>query len=122
MRATRLSSAAFVLALLGALIAAFTPLGQRCGTTFPGNETVCSGTSTFSVDGWWVLVVVSVPVVISLLPLLLRRRPAWIASAVLLWVFCVLGMLSVGVFFVPAAILMTIAATRRDVGLAGSST
>ncbi|HEU4354141.1 MAG TPA: hypothetical protein VFT27_00990 [Actinomycetota bacterium] len=122
MRATRLPIAAFVAAVAGALIAAFAPLGRTCGTTFPGNQTTCSGTSTFSVDGWWVLVVVSVPVAISLLPILLRRRPARIASAVLLWISCVVGMWSVGVFFVPAAILMTVAATKRDVAPAGAIT
>jgi hypothetical protein len=33
---------------------------------------------------------------------------------VLLWVCCVIGAASVGMFFVPAAILMTIGAARRD--------
>jgi hypothetical protein len=32
----------------------------------------------------------------------------------MLWFGCVLGMLSVGMFFVPAAILMTIAASRGE--------
>jgi hypothetical protein len=74
----------------------------------------CSGTSTFSVDGAWVLVVVSVPVLVTLIPILVRRRAAIIASTVLLWIGCILGMLSVGIFFLPSAILMTVAAARRD--------
>jgi hypothetical protein len=122
MKAIRLSSAAFLAAVAGALVAAFAPLGRTCGTTLPGNEARCWGTSIFSVDGWWVLVVVSVPVVVSLLPLLVRRRPGRIVSAVLLWISCVVGMWSVGVFFVPAVILMTVAATTRDTAPTGAIT
>ena len=68
----------------------------------------------FQVNGAWVLVVVSVPVLVALIPVLVRHRRARIVSAVLLWFGCVLGMLSVGMFFVPAAILMTIAASRGE--------
>ena len=71
---------------------------------------VCSHATSFAVNGSWVLVVVSVPVLVAFVPVLVRLRPARVVSAVLLWIGCVLGMLSVGMFFVPAAILMTIAA------------
>ncbi len=114
MKANRLAVVAFLVAVLGALVAAFAPLGSRCGPTLSGGMTRCSGVSTFSVDGSWVLVVVSVPVLVALVPLLLRRRIACIVSAALLWVGCVLGMFSVGIFFVPAAITMTVAAARRE--------
>jgi hypothetical protein len=33
---------------------------------------------------------------------------------VLLWAFCLVGLLSVGLFFIPAAVLMTAAATARE--------
>jgi hypothetical protein len=114
MKANRVVVAAFVFAVVGALLAAFAPLGTTCGVTVPGGVSHCSGTSTFSVDGAWVLVVVSVPVLVTLVPLLVRRRAAIIASTVLLWIGCILGMLSVGIFFLPSAILMTVAAARRD--------
>jgi len=124
MKANRLAVGAFMAALLGALVAAFAPLGQTCSSTAtvpalgslggsPAVGDVCHAVSTFSVDGAWVLVVVSVPVLVTLLPMLVRRRSARIVSAVLLWIGCVLGALSVGIFFVPAAILMTIAASQR---------
>jgi hypothetical protein len=123
-KSNRLAVSAFVAAVLGALVAAFAPLGQTCSSTAtvpalsPGSPAptvaeVCHAVSTFSVDGVWVLVVVSVPVLVAFLPVLVRRRQARIASAVLLWIGCALGMLSVGIFFVPAAILMTIAAAQR---------
>ena len=115
---------AFVVAVAGGLIAAFAPLGRSCSSTAvpafghnsppPSVEEVCRGVSSFSVDGSWVLVVVSVPVALALIPVLLRYRPARIVSAVLLWACCVVGALSVGMFFVPAAIVMTVAAARPD--------
>jgi hypothetical protein len=114
MKANRVIVAAFVLAVVGALVVAFAPHGTTCRVTIPGGVSHCSGTSTFSVDGAWVLVVVTVPVLVALVPLLVQRRPATIASTVLLWIGCILGMLSVGIFLLPSAILMTVAAARRD--------
>lgn len=103
---------AFVAAVLGALVAAFAPTYSGCGSGSSGVE-VCSHTTGFAVNGSWILVVASVPVLVALVPVLVRRRPARIVSSVLLWIGCVLGMLSVGIFFVPAAILMNIAAAQR---------
>lgn len=118
MKTNRVVLAAFVIAVVGALVAAFAPLGTTCEGTITGGVSHCSGTSTFSVDGAWVLVVVSVPVLVALVPLVVRRRAPTIASAVLLWVGCVLGILSVGIFFLPATILMTVAAARGNPDLA----
>jgi len=59
-------------------------------------------------------VVVSVPVLVALVPVLVRHRVARIVSAVLLWMGCVAGMWSVGMFFVPVAMVMTVAAARRE--------
>ena len=42
------------------------------------------------------------------------RRTVRIVVAALLWVGCVLGLLSIGLFFVPAAALMTVAAAMND--------
>lgn len=105
---------ALVAAVTGALVAAFVPFGRRCTASLPGAELVCSGASTFSVDGWWVLAVGSVPVALSLVAALARSRAAWVACAVLLWAFCLLGALSIGPFFVPAAVLVTVAAVRGE--------
>jgi hypothetical protein len=71
----------------------------------------------------WVLVVVSVPVLVALFAVVVHHRPARVVSAVLLWIGCIVGLASVGIFFVPAAILMTVAAAvappRQGLGLAG---
>jgi len=112
MKANRFTVAAFLVAVLGALVAAFAPTYSWCGTTSSGVQT-CGHDTGFAVNGTWILVVVSVPVLVALVPVLARRRAARIVSAVLLWIGCVVGMWSVGMFFVPSAILM-IAAAQRD--------
>ena len=111
-KANRWAVVAFMTAVLGALVAAFAPTYTGCGTTSSGGE-FCGHATSFQVNGSWVLVVVSVPVLVALLPVLVRRRQARIVSAGLLWIGCVVGMWPVGMFFVPASILMTIAAAWR---------
>jgi hypothetical protein len=114
----RLTVVAWLLALVGALVAAFAPLGRSVegmGSTAGGvTEVRSSHVSLFQTDGAWVLMVVSVPVLVALIPVIVRRRTSRIVAAVLLWIGCVVGMWSVGLFFVPAAIAMTVAATRRE--------
>jgi hypothetical protein len=112
-KANRWTVAAFMAATLGALVAAFAPTYSGCATTPSGGE-VCGHETSFAVNGAWVLVVVSVPVLVAFVAVLVRRRPTRVVSAVLLWIGCVVGMWSVGMFFVPAAILMTIAAQRSS--------
>jgi hypothetical protein len=114
---SRLTFVAFLLTVTGALVAAFAPIGGRVESLVSDSGATVSRSylvSLFHVDGAWVLVVVSVPILLALVPVLWRHRTVWIVSAVLLWIGCVLGMLSVGWFFVPAAIAMTIAAVRRE--------
>lgn len=117
MKAARL---AFAAAVVAALVASFAPLGRTCEATPSGSELRCWGTSSFSVDGWWVVVVASVPVALSAVAALARSRAAWVIAAALLWGFCALGIASVGLFFVPAAILMTVAAVRGPARLRAS--
>src|SRR5262249_61350948 len=93
-------------AIAAALLAVFGPTCSSCSTDAAG--TSCGSATGFSVNGWWILVVASVPVVISLISVLLPSRRARIASASLLWAWCLLGAFSVGLFFVSAAILMTL--------------
>ncbi len=106
------AKAAFGAALIAALFAALGPTYRTCQGV--DGATRCGSATGLSVNGPWILIVVSVPVVLTLIPVLVHRRAARIVSAVLLWIGCLLGMLSVGIFFLPAAILMTIAAAKRD--------
>ncbi len=117
MDAKRFTWVAFFLAVSGALIAAFAPTGQVMESLLsPGGEVVTRSynVSLFQTEGAWILVVVSVPVLVASIPVLVRRRAARIVSAVLLWIGCIVGMWSVGMFFVPAAIVMTAAAARSE--------
>ncbi|MDP9329055.1 MAG: hypothetical protein M3P11_00155 [Actinomycetota bacterium] len=126
MKANRFTLAAFLLALIGALVAAFAPTGQAMESSFSISSSLSGPVQTvsrsyrvsmFQTSGAWVLVVVSVPVLVALIPVLVRHRKAAIISAVVLWIGCVVGAFSVGMFFVPAAILMTIAAARQEPAL-----
>ncbi len=90
-----------VAAVVGAFVASFAP-------------TYSSGASTYDENGSWVFVVVSVPIALTLVPLLVGHRSARIVCAALLWLGCFVAMFSVGIFFVPAAIALTVAAAMRD--------
>ncbi len=109
----RFALASFLLAVTAGLFVAFAPLGRTC-TAEPSGRERCISESIFQHDGAWILVVISVPIALALAPVLVRHRAAAIVSTVLLWAFCLVGLASLGLFFVPSAVLMTIAATRRD--------
>jgi hypothetical protein len=111
MRGSGFAKASFVAALTAALLAAFAPTYTSCEAQAGGT---CGYTTGLSVNGPWVLVVASVPVVLALLAVLVPRRWMRIVTAVLLWVCCAIAVASIGFFFVPAAILMTIASVRHD--------
>jgi hypothetical protein len=112
MRATRLAWWAFGLAVAAAVVAAVAPLGTRM-TAGSGVVARSEHVSMLEVDGSWVLVVVAVPTIVAGIPSLVRRRGVTIASAVVLWACCIVGMWSVGLFFVPSAVLMTLATAAR---------
>lgn len=113
MKGTGFAKAAFVAALTGALLASFAPTYTSCTADVPGTIR-CGYATGFSVNGWWILFVSSVPVAISLVAVLRPTRRAAVVAAALLWACCLVGFFSIGLFFVPAAILMTIAAIRRE--------
>ena len=116
MRSKRLAVWSLVAAIVGASVAVSAPLGQV--TEYldgpGGGETRSYSVSLISSEGVWVLVVVAVPILIALAGALIPARAARIVSTALLWAFCVLGLLTIGIFFVPAAVLMTAAAAVGD--------
>jgi hypothetical protein len=121
MRPRVLTRVAFALALVAAIVVAFGPTYTTCAVSSSDGVSMCSRSSGVDVNGWWILVVASVPVVLTLIAMLIPRRGVLIASTALLWIGCVLGLLSVGIFFVPAAIVLTIAAARSDVPATASA-
>lgn len=119
---------------LGLAVAAsafLTFLPVYSGVTSDSNGTSTEARATLvQVNGPSVLILLAVPVVISLVPLLAHGR-AWpllsIVAAILLGIAVLLGILSIGVFFVPALIVEIIAAclpkraTSRKVSSAAPS-
>jgi hypothetical protein len=112
MRARLWVTIAAVATVVGAAVVVFAPLYGECSSD--GTTTRCGEASGLRVNGSWIIVVASVPVLITLVPLLIPRRVVRVIAAVLLWVSCVIALFSVGIFFVPAAIALTIAAALPD--------
>jgi hypothetical protein len=56
----------------------------------------------------------SIPILLALAPILVRAQPRTVrlTAGALLLVYCVLGALSVGLFFLPSALLLLISAVR----------
>jgi hypothetical protein len=108
-RSTLFSLLALGAAVVAAVIVVFAPTYTTCDS-----DAACHGDSAFAVNGWWILVVVSVPVVLALIPVLIQHKIVRVIATAMLWICCVVALLSVGIFFVPAGILMTIAVTAPD--------
>ena len=91
--------------------------GDGVTTDSSGLSTSASTSTTLVAEnGWWGLVVAGIPlgcsVVVAVLLLGVRRRPAEIAALVivgLLGVGTVLGLLSVGLFIAPATAALAVA-------------
>jgi hypothetical protein len=115
----RLSLIATVLAAAGALAMLFLPLGRAAsvGATLPGEgspEPMVTSFSLFEAEGWYAVGIAAIPVAIAALTLPFRGGPAARVArggaAGLLTIFFVLGLFSIGIFFIPAAVVMWVAA------------
>jgi hypothetical protein len=100
----------------------FLPLGRSAsvGATSPGEEPpepVVTSFSLFEAEGWYAVAIAAIPVAIATLTLPFRNGPAArvarAGSAGLLTIFFVLGLLTIGYFFIPAAVVMWVAAFLR---------
>jgi len=80
----RFTVASFVVALAGAAIVAFAPLGQMTSVSggIDGRQGVerITSVSLVSFEGFWVLGLLAVPVAIAALPMLFPRRDPRLAS------------------------------------------
>ena len=65
--------------------------------------TVTTHSTLLQVNGMWVLVLLSIPVLIALMPVLFPIRWVRIAAAVLLAAFSIIGGFSIGLFYMPSA-------------------
>jgi hypothetical protein len=116
--------AALLLATAASLLLLFLPLVATSETGTEGERTAGTTSSIESRDeqqslvesaGWGVAGVLAVPVLICAAPLLFsgrRRRVATITAAVLLTTGVVVGAASVGLFYLPSAVLIVVAAVK----------
>jgi hypothetical protein len=118
----KLSLIATALAVAGALAALFLPLARSATVeaTFPGEEPaepVVKRASLFEVEGWRMVGIAAIPVALAALTLPFRNGPAArvarAGSAGLLTIFFVLGLITIGFFLMPAAVVMWVAAFVR---------
>jgi hypothetical protein len=117
---------ALILAIVGAGAVLFLPLGVYVevepvppgGVPASGSPEESGRTTLLQEQGAWVGVLAAVPAVLAAIPVVGERfrpgsRALRVVAAVFLWVFVVVGLASIGWFFAPSAIAMTLAALAR---------
>ena len=87
-------------------------------------DQVTTSASIIEVNGWGVLIPLLIPVILTAVGFLATLSPSpqrtirlislWIVAALLL-VFCFLGMFSIGIFYLPAALVLLGAAVAYSV-------
>ena len=102
-----------VLTVAASMLLAFLPVYSGATSDSNGTSTETSATLVQE-NGPSVLVVLAIPILISLLPLFARGRawqPLSITAAILLGFAVFLGILTIGIFFVPAMVVEIAAAS-----------
>lgn len=111
----KLSLIATALSVAGALAMLFLPLGRSVSGS--AARTVVTRFSLLEAEGARAVVVAGIPVVLAALTLPFRGGPAARVArggaAGLLTIFFVLGLVTIGIFFIPAAVVMWVAAFLR---------
>jgi hypothetical protein len=112
-----------VLAVVAAAAVLFLPLGRSATVESvspgeaPAQEEVGS-TNLLAEQGPTVVVLAAFPVLLAAVPVVGERfrpgsRGLRILGAVFLWLFVIVGLASIGWFYAPSAIAMTVAAAAR---------
>lgn len=113
-----------ILAVVAAAAVLFLPLGRAVpsGPTAPGEPAGASGQETSTTllkqEGLVAVALVAFPVLVAALPMAGDRlrpgsRALRVVAAAALWLFVLVGLASIGWFFAPSAIAMTLAAVAR---------
>jgi hypothetical protein len=68
-----------------------------------------------AINGLYAIIPVMFPVFVALLPLMVRKQAVRVVAAILIGGFSLVA-LSIGLFYLPAAILMVLAACVADTG------
>ncbi len=67
-------------------------------------------TTILEKEGLWVLIPLSFPLIVTLLPLVFPRQVVRIGATVVLWAFAIIGGFSIGLFYIPAALVALLGA------------
>jgi hypothetical protein len=112
-----------VLAAIAAVAVLFLPLGQAVteqpqNTLGPAVPATSERTTLLAEEGPWVIGLAAFPVALAAIPVIGERirpgsRALRIVTAAALWLFVVVGLASIGWFYAPSAIAMTLAAVAR---------
>ncbi len=106
---TALTVCSLALAVAGSILWLYVP-AYKGGPS--GDETK----TLVEVNGSWTFVVLSIPIFIAIVPVMFPHRAFRIVSAVLLMGFALLGSMTVGLAYLPAAVAMCIAACLKEHG------
>jgi hypothetical protein len=105
---TRLTGVSFGLALAAATFLVVWPTYSGSNGSRPAHATL------LQVNGPYALIPVMFPVLTTLIALLLRKQGVRIAATILISGFALIGGFSIGLFYLPAAILMLLASCVAD--------
>src|SRR5262245_39574658 len=105
---TRLTGVSCVLAIAAAIFLLVWPVYSGFNGDQPSHGTL------LQVNGPYALIPVLFPVLMTLIPLLLRKQGVRIIATILTGGFALIGGFSIGLFFLPAAILMLLASCVSD--------
>jgi hypothetical protein len=67
-------------------------------------------TTLLQEEGLWVLIPLSFPVVVTLLPLVFPKQAVRILASIIIWAFAILGGFSIGLFYIPSAVVVLLGA------------
>jgi hypothetical protein len=105
---TRLTAASFGLASAAAAFLLVWPVYSGF------NGVVTTHATLLQVNGWRVILPVLFPVFLAFLPLVFRKQPLRIGAAVVMLAFGFISGFTIGLFYVPPAIAMLLAACVGD--------
>jgi hypothetical protein len=104
---TRLTALSFALAMAAAIFLLVGPVYRGVGSLGVTYRTL------IEVNGRWVIAPVMFPVLVALLPLVVRNQVVRIIAAVVIGGFALISF-AIGLFYLPAGILMALAACVED--------
>jgi hypothetical protein len=105
---TRLTAVAFALSIAAAIFLLVWPVYSEFHAGRPTRATLVE------INGEWVIVPVMFPVLVALVSLVVRKQVVRIIAAIVMGAFVFLGGMSIGLFYLPAGVLMLLAACVED--------